>query len=47
MSPVHSTEPWQDLVFLPFGATNIRMAQLPTLGPVENELIGDNVFVAK
>ena len=31
MSPVHSTEPWQDLVLLPFGSTNIRMAQLPTL----------------
>ena len=42
MSPVHSTEPWQDLVFLPFGSTNIRMAQLPTLGPVEKE--GENVF---
>merc|ERR1712098_819242 len=32
MSPVHSTEPWQDLVFIPFGSTNIRMAQLPALG---------------
>jgi uncharacterized protein len=31
MSPVHSTEPWQDLILLPFGSTNIRMAQLPTL----------------
>ena len=31
MSPVHSAEPWQKLVFLPFGSTNIRMAQLPTL----------------
>lgn len=31
MSPVYSAEPWQDLVFVPFGATNIRMAQLPTL----------------
>jgi hypothetical protein len=30
-SPVDSTEPLQDLVFVPFGATNIRMAQLPTL----------------
>lgn len=33
MSPVHSTEPWQDLTFLPFGSTNIRIAQLPTLSP--------------
>jgi hypothetical protein len=32
-SPVKSTEPWQDLVLLPFGCTNIRMAQLPTLEP--------------
>lgn len=31
MSPVCSTEPWMDLVFLPFGSTNIRMAQLPAL----------------
>jgi hypothetical protein len=31
MSPVHSVEPFQDIVLLPFGSTNIRMAQLPTL----------------
>jgi hypothetical protein len=43
MSPVRSTQPWQDLMFVPFGSSNIRMAQLPTLGPVEEE--GDNIFV--
>ena len=32
-SPVKSTEPWAELILLPFGSTNIRMAQLPTLAP--------------
>eukprot|EP01048_Picozoa_sp_COSAG05_P004755 COSAG05_NODE_267_length_12595_cov_7.076905_15_plen_135_part_00 len=31
MSPVTSQEPFADLVLLPYGSTNIRMAQLPTL----------------